>query len=105
MAMTSVSPMLPDDLRAVIPRDRVDRQKSSTVRYLPVDEFFASVLGVPAGDVYTTGFSKPGNVRVRATQSGRATQARYLVGIVEDADRPNQLEATIAKAAEFVGPG
>lgn len=94
-----------EDLRDLIPSDRADREKPSTVKYLAVDEFFADLLGGRKEDVYTTGFSKPGNVRVRATQSGRANQARVLVGVVEDADRPNQLAGTIAKAAEFVGPG
>lgn len=94
-----------DELRALIPSDRSDREKPSTTKYLPIDDFFASLLGWESHAVYTTGISKPGNVRVRATQSGRATQARLLVAIVEEAARPNQMEAVIAKAAEFVGPG
>lgn len=94
-----------DDLRALIPSDRADREKPSTSKYHAVDALFADLFGVPKDGVYTTGFSKPGNVRVRATQSGRANQSRFLVGIIEDAGRPNQLDGTIAKAAEFVGPG
>lgn len=94
-----------EDLRALIPTDRANREKPSTTKYLPVDDFFADLLGADKKSVYTTGLSKPGNVRVRATQSGRANQARYLVGIIEDADKPNQMGNTVAKAAEFVGPG
>jgi hypothetical protein len=94
-----------EDLRALIPSERSDREKPSTTKYLAIDEFFADLLAWDGQTVYTTGISKPGNVRVRATQSGRATQARLLVAIVEEATRPNQMDGVIAKAAEFVGPG
>jgi hypothetical protein len=94
-----------EGLRAIVPTERSDREKPSNTKYLPVDEFFADLLGWDKQAIYTTGISKPGNMRVRATQSGRATQARLLIAVVEDAHKVNQLEGVIAKAAEFVGPG
>lgn len=92
-----------DQLRGIIPHNRGDREKPSITKYQPIDEFIAELIGEDKRAVYTTGISKPGNVSVRAKQSTRATQARYLVLIVEDATE--HLASTVEKAATFVGPG
>lgn len=92
-------------LADVIPPDREDRGKPSITQKRAVDEFFAQRLSLDPLEVYTTGISKPGNVKVRATQSDRAQRARILVLIVEDAEIPNQLPGTLTAAAKLVGPG
>lgn len=94
-----------DDLRSAIPTERSDREQSSTTKYRPVDNFFAELLHVPADRVYTTGISKPGNVKVRATQSSRATRSNYLVLIIEDASDSGVMDGSVAAAAQLVGPG
>lgn len=94
-----------DDLRSAIPGERAERGVPSTAKYRGVDQFFAEMLNVPVDVVYTTGISKPGNVKVRATQSTRANHSHYLVLIIEDAADPSAFSGSVAAAAQLVGPG
>lgn len=94
-----------NDLIDAIPHDRAGRAQPSATKYARVDEFFGHVLGEPVERVYTAGVSKPGNVKVRATQSPRARAARYLVLVVEDGHDKDNLARSVTAATQLVAPG
>jgi hypothetical protein len=84
---------------------QVDHAATSTVKYRQFELYLAGLLGIPAGDIYTTHVAKPGNFDVRMTQSARARVARLRVALLPDETGLPYVKDLAARIARDRDPG